>query len=122
MTISPYSRPVHLSREATETLSSLKPKVDRCKRLGYDDLAWDYSAAMIHTVNRSTLHLLDSGTFTSDDLLMFCEVAESYEKSCGNIGKKGIHLNLALIEGSPLAGEIIEMLKKYMNEGEITHE
>lgn len=111
-----FSNPVHLSREATATLSSLKRKQERCKKLGYDDLAWDYSAEMIHAVNRSTLNSLTSGDFSSDDLLMFCETAKSYEESQENTGKKGVHLELLLIEGSPLAGEIIEILKKHEGE------
>lgn len=120
MTTSQSSKPVHLSREVAVTLTSLKRKRERCKKLGYDDLAWDYSAAMIHEVNRSTLQSLTSGNFSSDDLMMFCETAKSYEESQENTGKKGVHLELLLIEGSPLAGEIIEILKKHelVEEGE----
>jgi hypothetical protein len=114
MTTYQNSKPVHLTRETTATLSALKPKQERCKKLGYDDLAWEYSAEMIHAVNRSTLNSLVSGNYSSDDLMMFCETAKSYEASQENVGKKGVHLELLLIEDSPLAGEIIEVLKKHM--------
>ena len=114
------SRPVHLSREVAATLTSLKKKLERSKKLGYDDLTWSYGAEMLHIINRSTIHDLTTGNFTSEDLLMFCETAKSYEEVRDAPVKKGIHLNLALIEGSDLANDILEVLKKH--EGETTHE
>jgi hypothetical protein len=110
---------VHLSREVAATLTSLKKKMERSKKLGYDDLVWSYGAEMLHIINRSTIHDLSTGNYTSDDLLMFCETAKSYEEVQEAPVKKGIHLNLALIEGSALANDILEVLKKH--EGEITH-
>lgn len=100
-------------------MSSLKRKAERCERLGYADLTWDYKAAMIHAVNRSTLDLLTSGDYSSDDLMMFCETAKSYEDAQKNTGKKGVHLELLLIEGSPLANDILAVLKKH--EGDASH-
>jgi hypothetical protein len=122
MTVSQSSNVVHLPKEAALRIAALRHKAERCRQLGYKDLAWDYSARAMAVVNSSTLDTLTSGDFSSDDLLMFGEVVESYEEAQVNQNRTTIHLKLSLLEGSPLTAEIIEVLKKHMNEGEISHE
>jgi hypothetical protein len=117
MTTSPSSKEIHLSREAAMALSSLKQRLDRYKRRGYEDLAHQCTLEMLEIANISTLEALASNDFSSDDILMFAEIPERLASP----QHKKVHLNLLLSVNSSLAGEIIEVLKKHMKEGE-THE
>src|SRR5581483_3659501 len=111
------SSKIHLSKEEAAWIAALHQTAERCRRLGYRDMAWEYTASATAIVNRATLKALTSGNCTND-LLMFGELPASYEQVQANRGKKDIHLKLVLIEGSPLAREIEAVLEKHMNEGE----
>jgi hypothetical protein len=97
-------------------LSSLKQRLDRYKRRGYDDLAHRATVEMLEIANDSTLEALASNNFSSDDVLMFAEIPEPL----ASLQHKKVHLNLLMNANSPLAGEIIEVLKKHA--GETPHE
>lgn len=116
MTISPSFSSIHLSREASMAMSSLKQRLERYKRRGYEDLAHQCTLEMLEIANDSTLDALASNDFSSDDILMFAEIPERLASP----QHKKVHLNLLLNANSPLAGEIIEVLKKHMSEGETT--
>jgi hypothetical protein len=99
-------------------MSSLKRRLERYQRRGYDDLVQQATMEMLEINNDSTLEALDTDDFSSDDILMFAEIPEQAASS----QHKKVHLNLLLNANSKLAKDIEVVLKKHMKEGETTYE
>lgn len=95
-------------------MSSLKRRLERYQRRGYDDLARQATVEMLEIANDSTLQSLDTGDFSSDDILMFAEIPEQ----AASPQHKKVHLNLLLNANSSLAREIEAVLKRHMEDGE----
>jgi hypothetical protein len=121
MTVSQSSNVVHLPKEAALRIAALRRRAEQYRHRNIHDLAWACSMQACEIVNQATVQALTSDNCTTDTL-MFGELAESYEEAQANTNRTTIHLKLSLLEGSPLTAEIIEVLKKHMNEGEIFHE
>lgn len=104
-------KPVHLTDEDAASVAALHASAEHAKQQGLHQIAWQDAMHACNIINRSTLQALTSGNFQSDEELMYCETPEDYAHASS--GNKGLHLSLLLIADSPLAREMVEVLKKH---------
>ena len=112
------SSKIHLPKTDTAYLAALRRAAQLLHAEGDHRRAWSYTTELCELINQGTLQALSTGNFSSDELLMFGEITESYEQAQTNASRKTVRLKLSLLEGSPLAREIEAVLEKHMNEGE----
>jgi hypothetical protein len=105
------SRDIFISEEDKAQILELRLRSTELKNAGQHHEAWQCSVQAMQVLNRSTVHTLASGDFTSDELLMYCETPR--EEPAPNVNK-GVILELALIKDSPLAREILAVLNKWI--------
>lgn len=117
MTSQSFKASLCLSEEDAASIAALQAWAQIGKRSGNRKQYWEGCARASHVVNCSTLRALETGSFSENELLMFCDIPRSFEEA--NPGNKTVHLDLLLISGSPLAREIIEVLRKHGEDGSV---
>lgn len=106
---SPNSNGVLLSKEDAAQVAALRVHAMVLQQQGKPEEAWQCSAEACSILNRSTVQALQSGNFQSDELLAYVQVPWEFPARQAN---KGLHLELYLVEGTPLARAILELLEK----------
>lgn len=110
------SSKIHLPKTDTAYLAALRRAAQLLHAEGDHRREWSYTTELCELINQGTLDALASGNFSSDELLMFGEITESYEQFQANTNRKTIRLKLSLLEGSSLTQDILNVLQKHMNE------
>lgn len=103
------SKHVMLTKEDTEQVADLRLRAVMYRNAGQKYDAWKCDVQALHIINHSTLRSLLSGDFESDEYLVYSEMPDHMPIPGEN---KGVHLDLLLIAGSPLALAIVDVLKK----------
>jgi hypothetical protein len=109
----PSSNVVHLPKMDAAYLAALRRAAQLLHADGEHKRAWGYNAELCELINQGTLDALTSGNVAADELLVFGELAESYEEAQSNADRKTIQLKLSLFEGSSLAQDILKVLEKH---------
>jgi hypothetical protein len=112
-TTSPSSK-IHLPDGDAAYLASLRRAAQLLRAQGEHRRAWEYSTEICQILNRATLNTLATDTTEPDELLMFGELAGSFEQAQANTNRKTVKLKLSLLEGSALTQEILKVLEKHM--------
>lgn len=107
---------IHMTEENAASFAAFHTWARVLRKIGRLKEAWEQDTLALSLVNRSTLQALSSGAFESDEPLTFCELLDAYPGPTPR--QKGVHLTLLLVDGSPLAREVIEVLRRHASKEE----